>query len=152
MWRTYIRCSAAALDLLWMVWVSPSTRVRSLLSLATTVLEKPLPCMHPKPSEMDLCFLWECYTYTFSPLSHRSILTGMFPPTSGTAYIYGKDIRTDMDAIRKSLGMCPQHNIIFHQFVNPSCGSLWRMLIHLLKQYLSECWFVLISLSSAVWR
>uniref|UniRef100_A0A8C1UG03 P-type phospholipid transporter n=1 Tax=Cyprinus carpio TaxID=7962 RepID=A0A8C1UG03_CYPCA len=43
-----------------------------------------------------------------------SILTGMFPPSSGTAYIYGKDIRTDMDAIRKSLGMCPQHNIIFH--------------------------------------
>ncbi|KAI2648890.1 Retinal-specific phospholipid-transporting ATPase ABCA4 [Labeo rohita] len=43
-----------------------------------------------------------------------SILTGMFPPTSGTARIYGKDIRTDMDAIRKSLGMCPQHNIIFH--------------------------------------
>ncbi|XP_073689114.1 retinal-specific phospholipid-transporting ATPase ABCA4, partial [Garra rufa] len=43
-----------------------------------------------------------------------SILTGMFPPTSGTAHIYGKDIRTDMDAIRKSLGMCPQHNIIFH--------------------------------------
>uniref|UniRef100_A0A9J7ZMC1 ATP-binding cassette, sub-family A (ABC1), member 4a n=1 Tax=Cyprinus carpio carpio TaxID=630221 RepID=A0A9J7ZMC1_CYPCA len=53
-----------------------------------------------------------------------SILTGMFPPSSGTAYIYGKDIRTDMDAIRKSLGMCPQHNIIFHQFVNPSCFSL----------------------------
>lgn len=66
-------------------------------------------------------YLWECYTWKFSPLSQRSILTGMFPPTSGTAYIYGKDIRTDMDAIRKSLGMCPQHNIIFHQFVNPSC-------------------------------
>ncbi|XP_077480293.1 retinal-specific phospholipid-transporting ATPase ABCA4-like [Stigmatopora argus] len=43
-----------------------------------------------------------------------SILTGMFPPTSGTASIYGKDIRTDMDAIRLSLGMCPQHNILFH--------------------------------------
>ncbi|XP_042339181.1 retinal-specific phospholipid-transporting ATPase ABCA4-like, partial [Plectropomus leopardus] len=42
-----------------------------------------------------------------------SILTGMFPPTSGTATIYGKDIRTDMDAIRVSLGMCPQHNILF---------------------------------------
>ncbi|XP_052398366.1 retinal-specific phospholipid-transporting ATPase ABCA4-like [Carassius gibelio] len=42
-----------------------------------------------------------------------SVLTGMFPPTAGTAYVYGKDIRTDMDAIRKSLGMCPQHNIIF---------------------------------------
>uniref|UniRef100_A0A8C7Q7A6 ATP-binding cassette, sub-family A (ABC1), member 4a n=1 Tax=Oncorhynchus mykiss TaxID=8022 RepID=A0A8C7Q7A6_ONCMY len=43
-----------------------------------------------------------------------SILTGMFPPTSGTASIYGKDIRTDMDTIRHSLGMCPQHNILFH--------------------------------------
>ncbi|XP_051267127.1 retinal-specific phospholipid-transporting ATPase ABCA4a isoform X3 [Dicentrarchus labrax] len=42
-----------------------------------------------------------------------SILTGMFPPTSGTATIYGKDIRTDMDTIRLSLGMCPQHNILF---------------------------------------
>ncbi|KAM6900621.1 retinal-specific phospholipid-transporting ATPase ABCA4a [Xenentodon cancila] len=42
-----------------------------------------------------------------------SILTGMFPPTSGTAIIYGKDIRTDMDSIRLSLGMCPQHNILF---------------------------------------
>uniref|UniRef100_A0A673CGE8 ATP-binding cassette, sub-family A (ABC1), member 4a n=1 Tax=Sphaeramia orbicularis TaxID=375764 RepID=A0A673CGE8_9TELE len=42
-----------------------------------------------------------------------SILTGMFPPTSGTATIYGKDICTDMDTIRLSLGMCPQHNILF---------------------------------------
>ncbi|XP_077410492.1 retinal-specific phospholipid-transporting ATPase ABCA4-like isoform X1 [Vanacampus margaritifer] len=42
-----------------------------------------------------------------------SILTGMFPPTSGTASIYGKDIRTDMDTIRLSLGMCPQHNTLF---------------------------------------
>ncbi|KAJ8409561.1 hypothetical protein AAFF_G00229620 [Aldrovandia affinis] len=43
-----------------------------------------------------------------------SILTGLYPPTSGTAYIKGKDIRTDMDTIRQSLGMCPQHNILFH--------------------------------------
>uniref|UniRef100_A0A8C4ISC9 P-type phospholipid transporter n=1 Tax=Dicentrarchus labrax TaxID=13489 RepID=A0A8C4ISC9_DICLA len=42
-----------------------------------------------------------------------SILTGIFPPTSGTAYIYGRDIRTDMDIIRSSMGMCPQYNILF---------------------------------------
>ncbi|KAM6920758.1 retinal-specific phospholipid-transporting ATPase ABCA4-like [Lycodopsis pacificus] len=42
-----------------------------------------------------------------------SILTGLFPPTSGTAYINGCDIRTDMDTIRSSLGMCPQYNILF---------------------------------------
>ncbi|XP_070562934.1 phospholipid-transporting ATPase ABCA3-like [Ptychodera flava] len=42
-----------------------------------------------------------------------SILTGLFPPTSGTAYIYGKDIQTDINSIRKSMGMCPQHNVLF---------------------------------------
>lgn len=42
-----------------------------------------------------------------------SILTGLFPPTEGTAYIYGCDIRMDMDKIRRSLGMCPQHNVLF---------------------------------------
>ncbi|XP_068199948.1 retinal-specific phospholipid-transporting ATPase ABCA4a isoform X2 [Antennarius striatus] len=42
-----------------------------------------------------------------------SILTGVLPPTSGTATVYGKDICTDMDSVRLSLGMCPQHNILF---------------------------------------
>uniref|UniRef100_A0AAY4A5S1 P-type phospholipid transporter n=1 Tax=Denticeps clupeoides TaxID=299321 RepID=A0AAY4A5S1_9TELE len=42
-----------------------------------------------------------------------SILTGLFPPTSGTAYILGKDIRTDLNAIRQNLGVCPQHNVLF---------------------------------------
>uniref|UniRef100_A0A3P9BZ87 P-type phospholipid transporter n=1 Tax=Maylandia zebra TaxID=106582 RepID=A0A3P9BZ87_9CICH len=46
-----------------------------------------------------------------------SVLTGMYPPTSGTATVYGKDIRTDMDTIRQSLGMCPQHNVLFHMTV-----------------------------------
>lgn len=42
-----------------------------------------------------------------------SILCGLFPPTQGSAKIYGKDIRTDINAIRKSLGTCPQHNVLF---------------------------------------
>ncbi|XP_012989040.1 phospholipid-transporting ATPase ABCA1b isoform X2 [Esox lucius] len=42
-----------------------------------------------------------------------SILTGLFPPTSGTAYIMGKDIRSELSAIRQSLGVCPQHNVLF---------------------------------------
>uniref|UniRef100_A0AAQ6AAT6 ABC transporter domain-containing protein n=1 Tax=Amphiprion ocellaris TaxID=80972 RepID=A0AAQ6AAT6_AMPOC len=42
-----------------------------------------------------------------------SILTGLYPPTSGTAYINGRDIRTDIDIIRTSMGMCPQYNILF---------------------------------------
>ncbi|OBS71901.1 hypothetical protein A6R68_13520, partial [Neotoma lepida] len=42
-----------------------------------------------------------------------SILTGLFPPTSGTAYILGKDIRSEMSSIRQNLGVCPQHNVLF---------------------------------------
>uniref|UniRef100_A0A8C4SRD7 P-type phospholipid transporter n=1 Tax=Erpetoichthys calabaricus TaxID=27687 RepID=A0A8C4SRD7_ERPCA len=43
-----------------------------------------------------------------------SVLTGLYPPTSGTAYINGKDICTEIDTIRQSMGMCPQYNILFH--------------------------------------
>ncbi|TDH07266.1 hypothetical protein EPR50_G00104130 [Perca flavescens] len=42
-----------------------------------------------------------------------SILMGLFPPTSGTAYILGRDIQTELSAIRQSLGVCPQHNVLF---------------------------------------
>ncbi|KAL1517917.1 hypothetical protein ABEB36_001617 [Hypothenemus hampei] len=44
-----------------------------------------------------------------------SMLTGMFTPTSGTAIINGYDIRTEMNKVRESLGLCPQHNIIFDE-------------------------------------
>ncbi|KAK4876911.1 hypothetical protein RN001_009417 [Aquatica leii] len=44
-----------------------------------------------------------------------SMLTGMIPPTSGTAIINGFDIRTDMPNVRKSVGLCPQHNILFDE-------------------------------------
>ncbi|XP_040393589.1 phospholipid-transporting ATPase ABCA7 isoform X2 [Cygnus olor] len=42
-----------------------------------------------------------------------SILTGLLPPTSGTAYVLGWDIRCDIDSIRKTMGTCPQHNVLF---------------------------------------
>ncbi|CAG7823081.1 unnamed protein product [Allacma fusca] len=42
-----------------------------------------------------------------------SILTGLFPPTEGTAYIYGHNIRTHMSSIRHDLGICPQFNVLF---------------------------------------
>jgi ATP-binding cassette subfamily A (ABC1) protein 3 len=45
--------------------------------------------------------------------STMSMLTGIIPPTSGTAIIHGFDIRTDMKHIRADLGLCPQFNILF---------------------------------------
>ncbi|XP_023327394.1 ATP-binding cassette sub-family A member 2 [Eurytemora carolleeae] len=44
-----------------------------------------------------------------------SILTGLFPPSAGTALINGLDITKDMDEIRNSMGTCPQHNVLFQQ-------------------------------------
>ncbi|ODM97870.1 ATP-binding cassette sub-family A member 3 [Orchesella cincta] len=44
-----------------------------------------------------------------------NVLTGLYPPTSGTAVINSQDIRTNMTAIRRTLGVCPQHNILFDE-------------------------------------
>ncbi|XP_072399805.1 phospholipid-transporting ATPase ABCA3-like isoform X2 [Diabrotica undecimpunctata] len=44
-----------------------------------------------------------------------SMLTGMISPTNGTAIINGHDIRSDIGGVRNSLGLCPQHNIIFDE-------------------------------------
>ena len=42
-----------------------------------------------------------------------SILTGLFTATSGEAHINGYNITNEMDLIRQSLGICPQHNVLF---------------------------------------
>lgn len=42
-----------------------------------------------------------------------NMLTGMFAPTSGTAFLNKYDIRMEIEQARKSLGLCPQHNILF---------------------------------------
>ena len=42
-----------------------------------------------------------------------SMLVGLFPPTSGDAIINGYSILTDMERIRQSLGLCPQHNVLY---------------------------------------
>ncbi|XP_051002939.1 phospholipid-transporting ATPase ABCA3-like [Acomys russatus] len=42
-----------------------------------------------------------------------SILSGLYPPTSGEAYVDGYDISQHMAQIRSSLGLCPQQNLLF---------------------------------------
>lgn len=37
----------------------------------------------------------------------------MVPPTSGMATINGYDIVTETEQARKSIGICPQHNVLF---------------------------------------
>ncbi|XP_068041307.1 ATP-binding cassette sub-family A member 13 [Anomalospiza imberbis] len=42
-----------------------------------------------------------------------SLLTGLYPPSSGTIIVDGKDIRTELAAIRTELGVCPQYDVLF---------------------------------------
>ncbi|XP_035254594.1 LOW QUALITY PROTEIN: ATP-binding cassette sub-family A member 3 [Anguilla anguilla] len=42
-----------------------------------------------------------------------SMLTGLYPPSSGRAYINGYDMAQDMAHVRRSLGLCPQHDVLF---------------------------------------
>ncbi|XP_008072801.1 retinal-specific ATP-binding cassette transporter [Carlito syrichta] len=104
--------------------------------LNDTFFERELPGLVPGVCVKNLVKLFEphgrpavdCLNITFYEnqitafLGHNgagktttlSILTGLLPPTSGTVLIGGKDIETNLDVIRQSLGMCPQHNILFH--------------------------------------
>ncbi|XP_045141009.1 phospholipid-transporting ATPase ABCA3-like [Echinops telfairi] len=43
-----------------------------------------------------------------------SILTGLHPPTRGEAYINGYDISKNIAHVRKNLGFCPQHDLLFN--------------------------------------
>ncbi|CAG0883098.1 unnamed protein product [Darwinula stevensoni] len=42
-----------------------------------------------------------------------SIITGLYSATGGTAIVNGYDIRHNMDKVRGSLGLCPQHSMLF---------------------------------------
>ena len=41
------------------------------------------------------------------------MLTGLIPVDSGSAVIEGHDVGRDIDTIRKNLGVCPQHDILY---------------------------------------
>ncbi|CAL4998484.1 unnamed protein product [Urochloa decumbens] len=45
--------------------------------------------------------------------SFISMMIGLVPPTSGTAYVHGMDIKTDMIAIYSNMGVCPQHDLLW---------------------------------------
>ncbi|KAM9343222.1 glucosylceramide transporter ABCA12 isoform 2-T2 [Pholidichthys leucotaenia] len=42
-----------------------------------------------------------------------SLLTGLFPPTSGSIEVYGRDMQTFIDSVRKDLGVCMQYDVLF---------------------------------------
>jgi ATP-binding cassette subfamily A (ABC1) protein 3 len=75
-----------------------------------------------------------------------SVLTGLYTPTSGDAVINGYSILTDMDEIRKNLGLCPQHNVLFERLTVKEHlilfgmlkGGKYKKLKEEIQEYLSD--------------
>jgi len=44
-----------------------------------------------------------------------SMLTGLFSPTSGDAWVNGLSIVSDMREIQRTIGVCPQHNCLWEE-------------------------------------
>ncbi len=44
-----------------------------------------------------------------------NMITGIFPPSSGTAYVDGYDIKTQTKEARRSIALCPQENILYNE-------------------------------------
>jgi ABC-type multidrug transport system ATPase subunit len=42
-----------------------------------------------------------------------NMLSGLMPPTRGDAIVYGRSIKTDLTNVRKNLGICPQHDVLW---------------------------------------
>nr|XP_043637169.1 ABC transporter A family member 7-like isoform X2 [Erigeron canadensis] len=42
-----------------------------------------------------------------------NMMIGLIKPSSGTAYVQGLDIRTNMDQIYGNMGVCPQHDLLW---------------------------------------
>lgn len=110
----------------WMAWTSTSTRIRLLLYLDTMGQGRRLPCPFLLVSVWSLFHrTWAVATITSYCWALHSVDTctcifihhihtvGLYTPTDGTAIINGHDIRTNMQQIRKSLGICPQHDVLF---------------------------------------
>ena len=53
------------------------------------------------------------FWYFAGKTTTMNMLSGMMAPSDGFAFIRGKDIRTEMDAIRQDFGICLQHDCLF---------------------------------------
>jgi ABC-type multidrug transport system ATPase subunit len=47
-----------------------------------------------------------------------NILAGLTPASNGDALFYGQSVRDNMQEIRKNLGVCPQHDILFNDLTS----------------------------------
>ena len=72
--------------------------------------------MFPLSDDNDQYAITICFRYQTTTIN---MLTGLLAPdwTLGDqgAFIYGNSVLSDMEAIRLSMGVCPQHDVLFEQ-------------------------------------
>ena len=54
-----------------------------------------------------------------------NMLTGLMPANGGDATIFGMSIRNDMALIQQSVGVCPQHDILWERLT----GKPWSLVV-----------------------
>ncbi|XP_059356413.1 glucosylceramide transporter ABCA12-like [Carassius carassius] len=69
-----------------------------------------------------------------------SLLTGLFSPTSGTIEVYGVDMQTSIDDVRKEMGVCMQYDVLFDHLTTKEHLLLYAQIKapHLTKQEVNE--------------
>ncbi|KAJ3429237.1 abc transporter a family member 1-related [Anaeramoeba flamelloides] len=67
-----------------------------------------------------------------------NMLTGLFPPTEGTAKIYGKSILSEISQVRDNLGVCPQHDILWDELTAREHIKMFAGLKNLPKDQIPE--------------
>ena len=67
-----------------------------------------------------------------------NILCGMISKSKGKASIYGYDIETEMNEIRKIMGFCPQHNILFPELTVREHLEIFALFKGMPKQEIGE--------------
>jgi len=76
-----------------------------------------------------------------------SMLTGMFAPSGGTAFVNGYDITSDLDRARDNLGLCPQHNMLFDKLtVSEHLRFFGQVLTYIHTRYLIVSVFIKFSI------
>ena len=54
-----------------------------------------------------------------------SVLTGLYPPTKGDCYVFGA-VRRARAAAYRMLGICPQHDVLWHTLTGRSTSPSMR--------------------------
>eukprot|EP00762_Andalucia_godoyi_P004681 ANDGO_03589.mRNA.1 ABC transporter A family member 1 len=67
-----------------------------------------------------------------------SMLVGLYPPSRGAAYVFGHSIESEIDTIRRFMGVCPQHDILWGELTGAEHLRMFAQFKKLPKERISQ--------------